>query len=57
LLAFRCCPWISSRPDAPIAASVEAAGATLVTLKRHHFPMLAEVLVPDAKGRIGVDLA
>jgi len=30
------------------------AGATLVTLNRHHFPMLAEVLVPDAKGRIGV---
>lgn len=36
--------------DALIAASVEAAGATLVTLNRRHFPMLAEVLVPYAKG-------
>jgi predicted nucleic acid-binding protein len=25
------------------------AGATLVTLNRHHFPMLAEVLVPYAQ--------
>lgn len=36
--------------DALIAASAEAAGATLVTLNRRHFPMLAEVLVPYAKG-------
>ena len=36
--------------DALIAASVQAAGATLVTLNRRHFPMLAEVLVPYAKG-------
>lgn len=36
--------------DALIAASVEAAGATLVTLNRRHFPMLADVLVPYAKG-------
>jgi predicted nucleic acid-binding protein len=35
--------------DALIAASVEAAGATLVTLDRRHFPMLANVLVPYAK--------
>jgi predicted nucleic acid-binding protein len=35
--------------DALIAASAEAAGATLVTLNRRHFPMLAEVLVPYAK--------
>ena len=35
--------------DALIAASVEAAGATLVTLNRRRFPMLAEVLVPYAK--------
>jgi hypothetical protein len=35
--------------DALIAASVEAAGATLVTLNRRHFPMLARVLVPYAK--------
>ncbi len=34
--------------DALIAASAEAAGATLVTLNRRHFPMLAEVLVPYA---------
>jgi predicted nucleic acid-binding protein len=33
--------------DALIAASAEAAGATLVTLNRRHFPMLAEVLVPS----------
>lgn len=32
--------------DALIAASVAAAGATLVTLNRRHFPMLAQVLVP-----------
>jgi len=32
-------------PDPP---SAEAAGATLVTLNRRHFPMLAEVLVPYA---------
>ena len=36
--------------DALIAASVAAAGATLVTLNRRHFPMLADVLVPYAKG-------
>ncbi|MFM7734171.1 MAG: type II toxin-antitoxin system VapC family toxin [Cyanobium sp.] len=36
--------------DALIAASAEAAGATLVTLNRRHFPMLAEVIVPYAKG-------
>ncbi|MEB3316628.1 MAG: type II toxin-antitoxin system VapC family toxin [Cyanobacteriota bacterium] len=36
--------------DALIAASVEAAGATLVTLNQRHFPMLARVLVPYAKG-------
>lgn len=36
--------------DALIAASAEAAGATLVTLNRRHFPMLASVLVPYAKG-------
>ena len=35
--------------DALIAACAEAAGATLVTLNRRHFPMLAEVLVPYAK--------
>ncbi|MFN5219653.1 MAG: hypothetical protein ACK5FE_01870 [Cyanobacteriota bacterium] len=35
--------------DALIAASAEAAGATLVTLNRRHFPMLADVLVPYAK--------
>ena len=34
--------------DGLIAASAEAAGATLVTLNRRHFPMLAEVLVPYA---------
>jgi predicted nucleic acid-binding protein len=34
--------------DALIAASAEAAGATLVTLNRRHFPMLAEVLAPYA---------
>ncbi len=36
--------------DAVIAASAEAAGATLVTLNRRHFPMLAEVVVPYLKG-------
>jgi predicted nucleic acid-binding protein len=36
--------------DALIAASVAAAGATLVTLNRRHVPMLADVLVPYAKG-------
>jgi len=35
--------------DALIAASVQAAGGTLVTLNRRHFPMLADVLVPYAK--------
>ena len=35
--------------DALIAAIVAAAGATLVTLNRRHFPMLAEVLVPYPK--------
>lgn len=33
-----------------IAASVEEAGATLFTLNRGHFPMLAQVLVPYSKG-------
>jgi predicted nucleic acid-binding protein len=33
-----------------IAACVQAAGATLATLNRRHFPMLANVLVPYAKG-------
>ena len=36
--------------DARIAASAAAAGATLVTRNRRHVPMLAEVLVPCAKG-------
>ncbi|MBM5817553.1 MAG: type II toxin-antitoxin system VapC family toxin [Cyanobacteria bacterium K_Offshore_surface_m2_239] len=35
--------------DALIAASVATAGATLVSLNRRHFPMLADVLVPYAK--------
>jgi predicted nucleic acid-binding protein len=35
--------------DALIAASVAAAGGTLATLNRRHFPMLADVLVPYAK--------
>ena len=35
--------------DALIGASVEESGATLVTLNRRHFPMLAHVLVPYAK--------
>jgi predicted nucleic acid-binding protein len=36
--------------DALIAASVQVAGAALATLNRRHFPMLANVLVPYAKG-------
>ena len=35
--------------DALIAASVQAGKATLVTLNRRHFPMLADVLVPYNK--------
>ncbi|MEB3307875.1 MAG: type II toxin-antitoxin system VapC family toxin [Cyanobacteriota bacterium] len=35
--------------DALIAASVAAAGGTLATLNRRHFPMLTDVLVPYAK--------
>ena len=35
--------------DAMIAASVQAAGGTLVTLNQRHFPMLADVLVPYVK--------
>ena len=35
--------------DALIAASASAAQATLVTLNRKHFPMLADVLVPYSK--------
>jgi hypothetical protein len=35
--------------DALIAASVSAAQATLVTLNRKHFPMLANVIVPYSK--------
>lgn len=35
--------------DALIAASVDALKATLVTLNRRHFPMLADVLVPYDK--------
>lgn len=35
--------------DALIAASVHQAGATLATLNRRHFPMLADVLVPYAR--------
>jgi hypothetical protein len=35
--------------DALIAVSVEQAGATLATLDRRHFPMLAHVLEPYAK--------
>jgi predicted nucleic acid-binding protein len=35
--------------DALIAASAAAAGATLATLNRCHFPMLVHLLVPDAK--------
>lgn len=36
-------------PDALIAATAEARQATLVTLNRKHFPMLANVLVPYQK--------
>ncbi len=36
--------------DALIAASAEAADATLATLNRRHFPMLAEVLLPYTNG-------
>jgi predicted nucleic acid-binding protein len=35
--------------DALIAATAEVAGATLVTLNRKHFPMLASVVVPYQK--------
>ena len=35
--------------DALIAASASAAQATLVTLNRKHFPMLANVIVPYNK--------
>lgn len=35
--------------DALIAAVAQAAGGTLVTLNRRHFPMLAQVLVPYSK--------
>jgi predicted nucleic acid-binding protein len=35
--------------DALIAASVQRAGALLVTLNRRHYPMLAQVLVPYRK--------
>ncbi|MCP9891948.1 type II toxin-antitoxin system VapC family toxin [Cyanobium sp. Aljojuca 7D2] len=35
--------------DALIAASVHAAGASLATLNRRHFPMLANVVVPYTK--------
>jgi len=35
--------------DALIAASASAARATLVTLNRKHFPMLANVIVPYGK--------
>jgi predicted nucleic acid-binding protein len=35
--------------DALIAASVQAAGGTLVTLNQRHFPMLADLLVPYVK--------
>jgi predicted nucleic acid-binding protein len=35
--------------DALIAASAHHAGATLATLNRRHFPMLADVLVPYTK--------
>lgn len=37
--------------DALIAASASAAQATLVTLNRKHFPMLANVIVPYGKPR------
>ena len=35
--------------DALIAATAEARGATLVTLNKKHFPMLASVTVPYTK--------
>lgn len=35
--------------DALIAASADAMKATLVTLNRRHFPMLADVLMPYDK--------
>ncbi|MFO7630222.1 MAG: type II toxin-antitoxin system VapC family toxin [Prochlorococcaceae cyanobacterium] len=35
--------------DGLIAASAHHAGATLATLNRRHFPMLADVLVPYTK--------
>ena len=35
--------------DALIAASAQAAGATLVTLNRKHFPMLSDLVVPYRK--------
>ena len=35
--------------DALIASSASAAQATLVTLNRKHFPMLANVIVPYSK--------
>ncbi len=39
--------------DALIAASVDAVKATLVTLNRRHFPMLADVLMPYDKQSSG----
>ena len=36
-------------PDALIAATAESRGATLVTLNKKHFPMLATVEVPYLK--------
>ena len=35
--------------DAPIAASAELSGSTLVTLNGKHYPMLESVLVPYRK--------
>ncbi|WP_322743723.1 PIN domain-containing protein [Vasconcelosia minhoensis] len=35
--------------DALIAATAEAKGATLVTLNKKHFPMLASVTIPYRK--------
>ena len=40
----------TSLTDALIAASASAAGATLVTLNKAHFPMLRDVIVPYRKG-------
>lgn len=37
--------------DALIAATAEEEGARLATLNIRHFPMLADVFVPYAKGR------